>query len=57
MSLVFVGRGDATLGRVDIDAQGNKVQRSMAHWVPDPEGGSVAVGLYVEYWTEGGSSR
>lgn len=44
MSLFFVGRGDAILGRVERDANGKETKRINAHWENNPEGGSVAIG-------------
>ena len=44
MSLFFMGRGDAILGRVERDASGKETKRINAHWEHNQEGGSVAIG-------------
>jgi len=43
MSLLIIGRGDANLGRVERDADGNVTKRINASWEPSPDGGSVAI--------------
>lgn len=45
MSLLILGRGNARLGWVERDADGNETKRVNAHWEESPEGGSVAIGM------------
>lgn len=43
MSLLIIGRGECTLGHVELDASGKETKRINARWEHNPEGGSVAI--------------
>ena len=45
MSMVFLARGNFTIGCSTTDKQGNVVESTPSHFDIDPEGGCVAVGL------------
>lgn len=45
MKLVFLGLGTAHLGVRTLDEQGNVSSETPAQWTPDPNGGTVAVGV------------
>lgn len=43
MGMVFIGVGDATLGRCTKNAAGEIVSQTPASWEPNPAGGCVAI--------------
>lgn len=43
MAIVGIGIGTCTLGRRQVDKDGNLVKETKASWEPDPSGGSVAI--------------
>ena len=43
MGLISIGVGTCTLGRKQVDRDGNVVKETPACWETDPEGGSVAI--------------
>lgn len=43
MEIVGIGTGTYTLGRRQVDKDGNLVKETKASWGPDPSGGSVAI--------------
>lgn len=43
MGIISIGVGTCTLGRRQLDKDGNVVKETPASWEADPEGGSVAI--------------
>ena len=43
MGIISIGVGTCTLGRRQLDKDGNVVKETPASWETDPEGGSVAI--------------
>ena len=43
MGIISIGVGTCTLGRRQLDKDGNVVKETPARWEADPEGGSVAI--------------
>ncbi len=43
MAIIGIGTGTCTLGRRQVDKDGNIIKETKASWEPDPNGGSVAI--------------
>ena len=43
MGIISIGVGNCTMGRRQMDRDGNVVKETPASWEADPEGGSVAI--------------